>query len=478
MGNIFFCMSKITVLLLISGIFFLSLNTNAQNNRSKSVTAPVLVPDTSKTNLLLPVLVKDNSLDVNGQYLTLKQCIEYALIHQPALNIASLNMDVTRTTNAISLAGLLPQVNASGNLTHNIQRGFISSNGTVTQTKTGYANTFIPGVEVSQSLFNPGLLYAYKSAPLYEQQARQATDSVKIFLVAQVSKSFYTLLNTLEQINVLKEDTARLGQSVRDAYHQYKGGIVDETDYEEAAITLNNSRAQLRQAKENVVPQYAFLKRLIGFPAEKQFNVTFDTLEMMNNIHIDTNEQLQYEKRIEFQVLNTGKALQSQMVDYYKFAWLPTLSAFYNYNLNFQNNNYNNILNSSYPTSLIGLSFSMPIFTGFARTNNVHRAQLEQKILDWRETDLKSQINTEYSSALASYRSNYYNLQLLQKNVAMARRVYFVVTLQYKQGIVPYLNVITAESNLISSEISYLNALFQVLSNKIDLQKAMGNISY
>jgi len=38
--------------------------------------------------------------------------------------------------------------------------------------------------------------------------------------------------------------------------------------------------------------------------------------------------------------------------------------------------------------------------------------------------------------------------------------------------------VITAETNLINSEINYLNALFQVLSNKIDLQKAMGNITY
>jgi outer membrane protein TolC len=60
----------------------------------------------------------------------------------------------------------------------------------------------------------------------------------------------------------------------------------------------------------------------------------------------------------------------------------------------------------------------------------------------------------------------------------MAKRVYFVVTLQYKQGIIPYLNVITAESNLITSEISYLNALFQLLSSKIDLEKSMGTISY
>jgi len=79
---------------------------------------------------------------------------------------------------------------------------------------------------------------------------------------------------------------------------------------------------------------------------------------------------------------------------------------------------------------------------------------------------------------LANYKGNFYNLQLLQKNVALAQRTYFVVDLQYKSGIVAYLNVITAESNLISSEISYLNALFQVLSNKIDLEKAMGSITY
>ena len=79
---------------------------------------------------------------------------------------------------------------------------------------------------------------------------------------------------------------------------------------------------------------------------------------------------------------------------------------------------------------------------------------------------------------MANYKGNFYNLQLLQKNVAMAKRVYFVVTLQYKQGIVPYLNVITAESNLITSETSYLNALFQLLSSKIDLEKSMGIISY
>jgi outer membrane protein, multidrug efflux system len=475
------------VFFLTGCLFFLAFFSQAQNKTSNSVSPPVTVPDTSKNNLLMPVTVKDTGK--NGtESLTLQQCIDYAMTHQPALNIATINIDVARATNAINLSGALPQVSASGDLIHYLQQsqngatavnsGTTGGTTTTSGARQSFANTFIPGIAVSQTIFNPSLLYASKSAPLYVKQAQQVTDSTKIFLVAAISKSFYNLLLTLEQINVFKEDTARLGKSVVDAYHQYKGGIVDETDYEEATITLNNSRAQLKQANENVIPQYAILKRLMGYPPEKQFNVVFDTLEMTKNIHIDTAQQLQYEKRIEFQQNKTSKDLQSQLVNYYRYSFLPTVSAFYNYNLAFENNNFNNLLGSSYPSQLIGLSFNIPIFTGFYRLNNLHKAKLQQQILNWNEADLKSQIYTEYTSALANYKGNYYNLQLLQKNVAMATRVYFVVELQYKQGIVPYLNVITAESNLITSEISYLNALFQVLSNKIDLEKAMGNISY
>jgi outer membrane protein TolC len=476
MANIFFN-RLIRISLLTIGLLF-TLTAFAQKQKTTSVSPPLIVPDTSKHNLLIPVTIRDSSNN-NVQYLNLQQCIDYAMLHQPALNRSMIDIDIAKTTNAINLATALPQVSSAGRLVHYYQPGNSSVNTTTNSLKgVGIANTFIPGVAVTQSIFTPSLLYAFKSAPYYVKQAQQASDSTKIFLVSSVSKSFYNLLLTLEQINVFKEDTARLGKSVRDAYYQYKGGIVDETDYEQATITLNNSIGQLKQANENVVPQYATLKQLMGFPPEQQFNVVFDTLEMMKSIHIDTNQQLEYERRIEYQQIKNSKGLQSQLVNYYRYSFLPTVSAFYNYNREFDNNNLGNLLGSSFSSSYIGLQFSIPIFTGFSRINSLRRAKLQQKILDWDETDLKSRIYTEYTTALANYKSNYFNLELLQKNVNMARRVYFVVTLQYRQGIVPYLNVITAESNLRTSEISYLNALFQVLSNKIDLEKAMGNISY
>jgi multidrug efflux system outer membrane protein len=251
--------------------------------------------DTSK----LLSSIKDTT-NIGAPTLGIKQCIDYAMIHQPSLNQAQINIEITKATNAIDLSTWLPQINATGDAIHYIQQSAYSSTvvggtgttGTTTGTTTGgttgtgtttggtttggtttggtttsggttssgtttrnsAGNTFVPELTVSQTLFNPSLLYAAHTAPLLVKQAQQVTDSTKIYLVAAVSKAYYNVLLTLEQINVYREDTARLGRSMRDAYHQYKGGIVDETDYEEAAISLNNAVATLKQADENIIP--------------------------------------------------------------------------------------------------------------------------------------------------------------------------------------------------------------------------------
>jgi outer membrane protein TolC len=417
------------------------------------------------------------------QYLTLRQCIDYALKHQPALNQTFINKSIVKATNSINLSGWLPQVSITGNITHynELPTGFLtnsSTGGAATPVKTGVVNTAIPQLLVTQAIFSPSLLFAKKSEKLLLEQAEHITDSSKIDLVTNVSKSFYSLLLTIEQIDVLKEDTARLNKNLSDTYHQYKGGIVDETDYDEAAIELNNSKSQLKQATENVIPQYAALKQFMGFPPDSQFNVSFDTLQMMRDIYFDTTQDLQFEKRIEFQQLITQKRLQHLITGYYRNAFLPSLSGLFTYTPEFQSQQAYDLYQNAYPYSYFGFTASLPIFTGLSRVENVRRAKLQEQLLDWNAVNLKSQIYSEYTSALANYKSNLFNLDALQDNVTLAKRSYAIVALQYNQGVVAYLNVITAESNLITSEIGYLNALFQLLSSKIDLERAMGVISY
>jgi outer membrane protein TolC len=416
-------------------------------------------------------------------YFTLDQCIAYGLQHQPSVLQSTIGIDIAKKTNQINLSGWLPQVNLGANFNHYIELPTAlevdqaNPNGAEIPTKAGVYNTLTPEVTATETVFSPGLLYAAKNAHLLVQQALQANDSSKINIIATISTCFYNLLNTLEQINVLREDTAEFHKNLMDAYHQYIGGIVDKTDYEQATITLNNSKAQLKQTVENVIPLYASLKQEIGFPPEKNFNVNFDTAQMMHDIAIDTTQKLQVENRIEYQLLETARSLQQQNINYYRYNFLPTVSAIYSYNYEYENNNLSNLFSGVYPYSYIGASLNIPLFTGFARIENVQRAKMQAQIIDLNEINLKSVINYQYATALANYKSNLYNLDVLQVNQSMAKDVYKVVSLQYKQGIVPYLNVITAEDNLISSEINYINSLFQVLLNKVDLEKAMCSIN-
>jgi outer membrane protein TolC len=413
---------------------------------------------------------------------TLEQCINYALKYQPILGQSIINQSIVHTSNAISLSGWLPQLNLSGSMLHynQLPTTLVSNpipGGPPVATHSGVNNTFIPEFSASQTIFDPQLLYSANKASLNNIQAEQITDSTKIFIISAVSKSFYSLLQTLNNINVLEEDTARLGQTVRDTHEQYIGGIVDETDYEQAFITLNNSKVQLKRQIENVAPAYADLKRLMGYSPERQFNVVFDTTGTEQNVICDTTRQLNYEKRIEYQQLQTLKQLQHQQSVYYKLSFLPTVSAFFNYYYEYENNTASNLFKNSYPYSYVGLSFNLPIFTGFSRIENLHKSNLQEDILGLAEVNLKSVLNEEYSSALANYKSNLYNWRLMKDNKSRAQNVYNIVSLQYKQGIVAYLNLIVAESNLITAEIGYVDSLFQLLSSKIDLEKAIGEIS-
>ena len=65
-----------------------------------------------------------------------------------------------------------------------------------------------------------------------------------------------------------------------------------------------------------------------------------------------------------------------------------------------------------------------------------------------------------------------------RENIDLAEDVYNTIQLQYRSGIKTYLDVIIAESDLRSTQVNYLNALYQVLSSKLDVQRRWAEISY
>ena len=66
--------------------------------------------------------------------------------------------------------------------------------------------------------------------------------------------------------------------------------------------------------------------------------------------------------------------------------------------------------------------------------------------------------------------------RIAKNNIALAKDIFNTVKLQYDKGIKAYLEVIVSETDLRTAELNYLNILFQVLTSKMDLEKAFGEI--
>jgi Outer membrane protein len=438
-------------------------------------------------NFLVPALAYSQSITSTDSTLssaTLENCIRYGLEHQPVIKTAQVDEEITETTIKSKLADWYPQLNLDANLQHYLKMPITmipdrdNPNGPKVPTQFGVRNSSTPQLSLTQTIFNRDVLLASRTAKDVRVQARQNITANKIDVGAAIAKAFYDVLLTRQQINVLDQTITRLERSLKDAYNQYQGGITDKIDYKRATISLNNARADRKAAEEQLNARYAYLKQQMGYPADQPLQIVHDTTHLENDIAIDTLQGIRYENRIEFQQLQTQQRLLQANVKYNQWSYIPSLSAFGNYNLVFQHDKLAKLYSNTYPNSLIGLQLSFPIFQGGKRHYNIRQAELQLKRTDYEMANLKNNINNEYSQAMAVYKSYLIDFLAQKENLALATEVYNTLQMQYKAGVKTYLEVVIAETDLHTTQLNYYNALYQVMSSKIDVQKALGNLSW
>lgn len=452
------------------------------------------------SNILLffpALLFAQSPADTSTAVVTLKQSIDYALRNQPVLKQAYIDEQINEKDIRISLSAWLPQIGSTGQYQHYFQRSPIFASGSGTNAGTGSGtgtgtggttggtsqaalaaapNVSTLGLQGSQVIYNNDVLQASRASKYSRQFYKQNTQSSRIDVVTDVSKAFYDVLLSQRQLDIINEDIVRLRRSLKDAYSRYQAGVVDKTDYKQATIALNNSLASLKQTQEAIKSKSAYLKQVMGLNPAKNVVLSYDSLSLQNEAVIDTNQILNYSNRVEYRLLETQKNLQNLNVSYYKWSFLPSLSAIGGYSAAYFSDNFSKLYNDAYPTSFVGLSLTLPIFQGGKRLQNLAKARLQVERSDLDLINSRNAINTEYVQALANYKSNYNYWQVLKENVALAKDVYKVVDLQYREGVKTYLDVIVSQADLRTAELNYYNALFQLLSSKIDLQRSLGTL--
>ena len=417
-----------------------------------------------------------NSPDSVLNHANLKECVRYALSHQPLVRQSLIDEAITEHNISSKLADWYPQVNFGFSFQHNPELPTSIFQGN--PVRFGVLNTSTGAFSVSQTLFDRDVLLASSTASEVRQLSSQQTSNTKIDVVVNVSKAYYAVLVTREQIDLSNEDIVRLQRSQVDAYNQFKSGIVDKTDYQRATIALNNALAQKRQNEELLKARLANLKNLMGYPAGADLALEYDTTGMEHEALLDTTQILIPENRIEYRLLETQKRLDQANLDYYEWGFLPSVSVYGTYNLAFQNNEFSQLYAREYPNSNFGLELSFPIFEGGKRFQQISVARLELDRVDQDLLSLDNSVHAEYVTSLANYRSNLNNYEILKQNTVLAKGVYETIQLQYKAGTKTYLDVITAETDLRTAQANETDALYEVLSSKLDVEKALGVIRF
>jgi outer membrane protein len=407
---------------------------------------------------------------------TVEACVQFALQHYPLVQQAMLDEQITDRQIRSRLAEWYPQIGLSASYQNNFQLPAIAFAGAYDYSGT-YNNSSV-GLGLTQTLFNRDVLLASRTKGDVLTQIHQMTVSDKIDVTVNVSKAFYDVLLTEQDIKVLDDDIVRLERNLKDTYNQYQGGLVDKTDYKRATISLNNSKAQRKTDQETLKAKYAVLIQLMGYTGKDPLHLTYDSAVMEQEVVLDTTAVPDYNQRIEFQQLMTQKRLQQAEVKYQKWAYIPTVSAGAGYSLNYLNPELGKLYSNNFPTSYAGLTVSVPIFQGTQRTQNIRIAELQLTRIDWDVVNLQSQINSQYVQALATYKSNLNNYYVQRDNLSLAREVFNTIELQYRSGVKAYLDLITSETDLRTAQVNYSDALYQVLSSKLDVERALGSIKF
>lgn len=406
----------------------------------------------------------------------LQDVVQYALKNQPSIQQSVIDERITESQIRSKLADWYPQINFNYNLQHNfiLQTSIIGGN----PVRFGVNNISAAQFLLNQQIFNKDVLLANRTKRDVQLQANQNTVYNKTDLTVNVSKAFYDVLATTQQIQVTTEDILRIERSLKDANNQYKAGITDKIDFKRATISLNNTKAAKKSNEELLKAKMQYLKTLMGYPLNQDFTIRYDSLQMEREILLDTLQNADFQTRIEYQLLNTQKRLLEANVLYNKWSYLPTVALNGAYNMNFQNNVFIDLYGRNYPNSFAAITLALPLYQGGKRKANLNVAEWQVRRVDLDIKNLQLNVNSEYTAAIANYKSSLANLLSQKENVDLAREVYDIIQLQYKSGIKTYLEVITSETDLRLARINYSNALYDVLASKIDVQKALGQLNF
>lgn len=407
----------------------------------------------------------------------LQDCIHYALQNQVTVKNNILSEKISKENVKEAFSKLLPQVIAGGKYQYTIKKqvSYIGGNPVffgVPQQLQGYLN-------VNQTLFDPSVLGSATAARLQMRLSKENTTLSKIDLVANVMKSYYAVLVLREEMKLLNANISRDTKSLSDTKYQFKNGLAQKVDVDRIQVLVNNDITAKANAQRNLKTLTEILKYSMGMPVEDSLTVKGSIDDSLLTAVLPEHDSTFYKNRVEYKQAETGLAASRLIKNNVIRSYFPTLSAVYSLEAPYNSNTFPGLFNKTlYPTSYVGLQLSIPIFSGFSKHYQYQAAKMNIQISKNNISDLKNSIKLQYGKYYRQYRSDMDNLRTQKENTKLAKLNYNNLKYQYDNGTQPLIEVLNAETTLLQAQDNYINALYQALVDKVDLDKSLGKIKY
>ncbi|MEJ7693292.1 TolC family protein [Daejeonella sp.] len=416
---------------------------------------------------------------------TLKQVIDYAQNHQVAILNARIDEDIAKNTVKQTIGIGLPQVSGNANFqdfiklpTSLLPGEFFGKPGTQIPVQFGVKYQSSLGLELNQLLFDGSYLVGLQASRTYKELSNKNLTRTRIETSVAVTKAYYSVLVSNEQLNLVDANLSRLKKSLSDTEAMFKNGFVEKIDVDRLKVLKNN----LDTERENVIRLLALnvnlLKFQMGMTVNSKLTLTDSIASLQADLAIIASDTTAYRNRIEYSLLETQKKLNEFDLKRYKSQFLPSLSAFGSSSQSFQSNNFSELFNTNFPSTIIGLRLSVPIISGGIKLNQVRNAKLAILKTQNNLMNLQNGINLEVDQAQTTYLNSLKSLDNQKRNMELAQEVLRVSKIKYEQGVGSSIEVTTAETSLKEAQNNYINALYDLMINRVNVEKASGKITY
>lgn len=436
----------------------------------------------------LAMLFLLSTYTVKGQQtFSIKQAIEYALLNNEGVLNSELAIEDSEAQVWETKSGGLPKVDGAIGYGNNIDIpvSIIPANtfdptapeGDVVAVRFGVQHSANFGIRASQMIWDGSFFIGLQAAKTLRELSKTNKLKTETDVVGLVTKAYYLVVINEARIGLIDANYTSLEGTMKETQALYEDGFAEKIDVSRLQVQLNNLITEKQGVENAVVSAKNLLKTAMGMPVSLPIDLTDDLNGIDFEYDINEINEFQLQSRVEVQQINYNRELATLDYKNAKAAYIPTVDMTAAWGRNNGSDVFGTLWsNEWFTSSMIGLNVNIPIFEGFKKRYTVQRKRIQMETLNNNYKQLSNNIASELADAKNGLDVNKERLEVQQSNMELAAEVRDMVTEKYREGVGSNLEVINAEQDYKEAETNFLEALYNSILSKINLDIALGKI--